>query len=125
MLKQINKERETIYEKKMIAYDNEATATSNSASRPRLVEKVQEYKCPCEDISGIYCPECEGDDPDCEICACDCNTGPHKLSDFGEVSRKRQAFDLGLIDEDGVKTVHDNRESFLDMIHSSLVVRIA
>ena len=89
----------------MVKFDDEPTAISNTAKYPRLVEKVQEYKCTCMDIYGSRCPECQGEDPECEVCDCDCLSRPHKLSEFKGVSKKCQAYSLGLIDEDRKRTV--------------------
>lgn len=122
-LKAINKARKKKVFEKLAEFEDETEALLDPATRPRMHEKVEEYKCACFIIGGSECPECEGMDDKCEICACDCEMGPEKLSNFEAISRAAQAKEADIEENAAMQTVHQKRGSFADMIQNAMVVR--
>ena len=64
------------------------------------------------------CPDCRGEDPECEICNCTCRVGPIKFKHFEEVSRAAQGEQGG--EEDTAPTVEDQQQVLLDLLSTAV-----
>jgi hypothetical protein len=103
-------------------FDSMPAALKNNSTRPRYHGAVQKYKCACEDISGIYCQECEGEDPCCEVCLCECNIGPVTKNQFQAISRATQSKAKGWKENEAVQTDQEKEASFGGVITNALAV---
>lgn len=97
-------------------------ALENANKRTRFHPLVQEYKCVCQHLSGIYCPECEGEEDDCEICQCQCEMGPHKRNHFQALATAAESKENGHEEDTGHNTVVDNRYAMWKILELGMEV---
>lgn len=121
-LRSMNKKKEEEHKERLEGYQDQPNNMVNSANRPRHHTIVQEFKCACIDVSGVYCPECKGEDDDCEVCNCQCTTAWMKKKEFQLISTQAQAKKNNMEENQAPKTVEQNMGAFGGMLQQCMAV---